>query len=37
MNDQETAGAKAGISTRTMEIVVALALLALATLVMFDS
>jgi hypothetical protein len=37
MNDQETAGAEAGISTRTMEIVVALALLALAALVVFDS
>ena len=37
MNDQDTAGEGAGISTRTMEIVVALVLLALSALVIYDS
>src|SRR5580765_1181771 len=37
MNDQETAGDDGGISTRTMEIVVALVLLALSALVVYDS
>ena len=37
MNDQEGAAGDGGISTRTMEIVVALVLLALSALVVFDS
>ena len=37
MSDQESAGAQAGISTRTAEIAVALVLLAVSALVMFDS
>ena len=37
MNDEERAAGDGGISTRTMEIVVALVLLALAALVIFDS
>jgi hypothetical protein len=37
MNDQETAAGDGGIRTRTMEIVVALALLAVSALVVFDS
>ena len=37
MSDQDAAGPKAGISTRTMEVAVALALLAVSALVVFDS
>ncbi len=37
MSDQDAAGPKAGISTRTMEVTVALALLAVSALVVFDS
>ena len=37
MNDQETPAGDGGISTRTMEIVVALILLGLSALVIFDS
>ena len=37
MSDPETAEPKAGISTRTMEIAVALVLLAVSALVVFDS
>jgi len=37
MNDEETAADVGGISTRTMEIVVALVLLALSALVVYDS
>ena len=37
MSDHETAGSDGGISTRTMEIVVALVLLALSALVVYDS
>ena len=37
MSDQDATGGEAGISTRTMEIVVALTLLAVAALVVFDS
>ena len=37
MNDKDAAAPAAGISTRTMEIVVALTLLAVAALVVFDS
>jgi hypothetical protein len=36
-SDQEVPGAEAGVSTRTMEIIVALALLAVSALVVFDS
>ena len=37
MSDDNPSGGDAGISTRTMEIVVALVLLALGALVVFDS
>ena len=37
MSDEEPSGVEAGISTRTMEIVVALALFAVGTLVVIDS
>jgi hypothetical protein len=37
MNDHETAGSDGGISTRTMEIIVAVVLLAVSALVVYDS